>query len=90
MDIHVDTSIIYTQQNNGILFNKVYVVLWDFAGHESDELPLNRGNLVLVNDPTPGRDWWFGELLDSTASKKEGATGLFPSTYITVAFECVS
>lgn len=86
----VDTSKIYMQQNGGIEYNRVYVVLWDFITSESDELNLHRGDLVFVSEPKTGQEWWYGELLDKDASKKLGPCGLFPSNYSSNAFELIS
>ena len=78
------------QQNGGIEYNRVFVVLWDFITSESDELNLQRGDLVFVSEPKTGQEWWYGELLDKDASKKLGPCGLFPSNYSSNAFELIS
>lgn len=89
-DPYVDTSKVYEQSNNGIELKKVFVILWDFQTGEHDELNVNRGDLVLVSNPVNGQEWWYGELLDSNASKKVGPCGLFPSSYSSNAFEIIS
>lgn len=87
----VNTSEVYTQETSGgIVLEKVYVSLWDFAGGEGDELVLHRGDLVFVNRPLDTQLWWYGELLDADASRKLGPAGFFPQNYSTLAFETVS
>ena len=89
--VDVDTSRIYEQPTtNGIRLEKVFVSLWDFVAGESDELALQRGDLVFVSDPQPAQEWWYGEKLDPHASTKMGPAGFFPRTYSTTAFETVS
>ncbi len=84
----VDTQQVYTQRQNGINLNSVFVVLWDFAAYEQDELNLKRGDLLYVTDPREDSDWWFGELLDEEAScKRDLPGGLFPRSYTSSAFE---
>lgn len=88
--VDVDTSRIYEQPTtNGIRLEKVFVSLWDFIAGESDELALQRGDLVYVSDPQPTQEWWYGEKLDPHASTKLGSSGFFPRTYSTTAFETV-
>ncbi len=88
--VEVDTDKLYNQGLNGITLKNVYVSLWNFEAHEKDELALAKGDLVLVNEPTVQSDWWFGELLNSEATKKIGQKGLFPSQYADLAFEPVT
>lgn len=83
----VDTNKIYVQPPNGILYSNVYVILWDFAGIASDELNVKRGDLVLVEKPQQGEEWWLGEVIAQDCSRKLGQQGLFPANYCTVAFE---
>jgi hypothetical protein len=42
---------------------------------------------VYVNSPLDTEEWWYGEKLDTHASKKIGTAGFFPKSYSTVAFE---
>ena len=66
------------------------MALWDFVGSKSDELSVQRGDLVHVVDPDPGASWWAGEGLDSDAAAKSGAFGFLPSSYFMAAFEEVA
>ena len=77
----------YSQHENGIRYDNVFVALWDFSAGDRDELNLKRGDLVYVHEPKKGADWWFGELMDERASSKLGVSGLFPATFATSAFE---
>lgn len=85
----VDTTKVYTQHENGIRYDNVFVALWDFAAGDQDELNLKRGDLVYVVEPKEGVDWWFGELLDANSLSKLGVSGLFPSSFATCAFEVI-
>lgn len=89
-DITVDTSKIYTHPPEGVQYKKVYSLLWDFVTSEKDEVPLKRGDLIYVQDPKPGADWWLGELLDPDVTFKVGKKGYFPTSYVTAAFEVVA
>jgi len=86
----VDTAKVYTQQANGLLLEKVFVVLWDFVAGEKDELNLHRGDLVYVTDPKESTDWWFGELVNEEATTKMGVSGFFPRSYSAFAFETLT
>ena len=89
-DPHVDTDKTYIKRQNGIQYDRVYVLMWDFNGTDSDELKLNRGDLVLVNEPKVGQEWWYGEQLDQDANIKIGSCGLFPASYSSPAFQLIS
>lgn len=84
----VNTNKVYT--NTDIPLDKVFVSQWDFAAGEPDELRLNRGDLVLVSKPSDSEIWWYGELLDTDASRKLGPAGFFPKNYSTLAFESIA
>ena len=86
----VDTAKVYMQPVNGLMLEKVFVVLWDFSAGEKDELNLHRGDLVYVTDPKDSMDWWFGELVNKEATTKVGGSGFFPRSYSTFAFETLS
>lgn len=88
-DPPVDTTKDYIQQPNGIQYNKVYVILWDFTASEKDELDLRRGDLVFVSDNKERQEWWYGELVNPDVTKKLGPKGLFPANYSSVAFQLV-
>ena len=83
----VNTEKVYTQSQDGVPYNKVYVILWDFEGVDNDEIKVKRGDLVHVSKPDKGHEWWFGELVSQDCSRKTGPTGLFPANYCSVAFE---
>ena len=68
-------------------YDKVYVILWDFEGTDSDELRAKRGDLVIVTEPNKSQEWWFGETVAQDCSRKLGQSGLFPSSYCSIAFE---
>lgn len=87
----VDTQKVYVQRQNGIKYENVFVILWDFSACERDELNLKRGDLVYVAEPQETSDWWYGEPLNEDASGKMDAPGgLFPRTYTSSAFEMTS
>ena len=89
-DVAVDTNKIHTQPPEGVQYKKVYALLWDFVTSEKDEVSLKRGDLVYVQDPKPGADWWLGELLDPDVTFKVGKKGYFPTSYVAEAFEVVA
>ena len=86
----VDTSKVYVQGQNGIHYEHVFVILWDFVAGANDELNLKRGDLVYVADAKEGSDWWYGDMLDDNATATVGQAGFFPSAYSVPAFEAVS
>lgn len=88
--IVVDTSKIYAQPPEGVRYEKVYALLWDFVTSEKDEVTLKRGDLVYVHDPKPSAEWWLGELLDPDVTFKVGKKGYFPTSYCAAAFETVA
>ena len=86
----VDTNRVHVQQTNGLSLENVFVLLWDFAAGDKDELDLHRGDLVYVTEPKEDMAWWFGERLDPDATSKLGVSGFFPRNYSTYAFQAVS
>ena len=86
----VDTNKVYEQPANGLSLENVFVLLWDFAAGDKDELDLHRGDLVYVTEPKEDMAWWFGERLDQEATSKLGVAGFFPRNYSTYAFQAVS
>lgn len=85
----IDTTKEYIQEQNGIAYNKIYVLLWDFPAQDKDEISLRRGDLVLVNKNSEKLKWWYGELLHPDSMAKIGPKGLFPASYSSVAFELI-
>ena len=49
--------------------------LYDFAGEQVGDLPLQRGDLIEIMDRSKG-DWWTGR------SQRTGRQGCFPSNYV--------
>ena len=85
-DPHVDLNKIYERVPNGINLHNVYVALWDFTAAEGDEMTMQRGDLVHVQNPDPTAQWWAGEGLNSEASERTGLSGFFPAAYVIAAF----
>ena len=87
--VTVDTDKVYTHAPEGVQYDRVYALLWDFVTTEKDEVSLKRGDLVYVQDPKPSAQWWLGELLDPDVTCKVGRKGYFPTSYAAAAFEIV-
>ena len=83
----VDTAKVYvTSEEEDFPYDKIYVAKWDFIGDEGDELSFQRGELLLVADPTRSSDWWIGDLLHTDTLKARDQSGLFYSAYAEPAF----
>ena len=86
-DPPVDTHRIY-YHDKWFNYNDVFVAVWDCHADAANDLPLRRGDLVLVVNKV-NADWWYATAQSEVDDNFKGKSGLVPSVYLDAAFEAV-
>ena len=87
--VAVDTTTthggIFYPKDRRVRFDAIYVAVYDCASESTDEVELERGDLIWI-DYREHKDWWVGTKQSSDGAFK-GKRGFVPSAYLALAYE---